>query len=164
MPHPQAIDGFEFARCNSRLRGSRQVGEFPRLRGSLYATDGVLDYEIEGLPQVQGRPAIRLRVQGRLALQCQRCLGRLEFALRSEAVLLLYADEAELAALPVEAEGPERIVAAEELPVLELVEDEVLLAIPYAPRHETCRSHAGDVPVTSQRPFAALRALMGGKR
>ncbi len=164
MPHASAIDGFEFARCGSKLSGSRPAGEFPRLRESLVSAQGVIQYALEGLPLVQGRPALRLQVSGDLELQCQRCLGRLAFRLQSEALLLLYADEQELAAVPVEAEGPERVVAGSEMPVLGLVEDEVLLAVPYAPRHEQCASREADAVSAPRRPFAGLRALIGGKR
>jgi len=164
MPHASVIDGIEFARRSSKLSGSQPVSTLARVRENLLAAEGALRYEIEGLPQVQGRPALRVQVGGVLALRCQRCLGRLDFDLNSESLLLLYEAEAELAALPVDAEGPERIVARKEMPVLELLEDEVLLAVPYAPRHEECGPRAGDAPAATQRPLAGLRALMGGKR
>ena len=164
MPHASVIDGIEFARSNSRLGGRRPVSDLVRIRENLLTAEGTLEYAIEGLPQVQGRPALRVQVSGALVLQCQRCLGRLDHEVRSDSLLLLYGDEAELAALPVEVDGPERIVARKEMPVLELLEDEVLLAVPYAPRHEKCKSRAGDAPAAQQRPFAGLRALMGGKR
>lgn len=162
MPHALVIDGFEYARSGAGLSGDWQVKDFPRLRDALYVSHGTLHYALQGLPQEQGRSALRLSVEGTLQLTCQRCLGPLEFALRSEALLLLYGDEAEIAVL--DAEGPERIVAEREMSVLDLVEDEVLLAIPIAPRHEQCRSREGDASAAQQRPFAGLRALMGGRR
>ena len=164
MPHAPVIDGFEFARSGSRLSGNRPAFDFRRLREGLPTVDGTLDYELQGLPQEHGRPALRLSVGGSLQLICQRCLAPLEFELRSESLLLLFADEAEIAALPVEPEGPEFVVAARDMSVLDLVEDEVLLAVPYAPRHEQCKSRKGEAPAAQQRPFAGLKALMGGKR
>ena len=164
MPQLPVIDGFEFARSGSRLSGDWPAKDFRRLHEGFHAPEGTLHYALEGLPLEQGRPALRVSVTGRLRLTCQRCLGPLEFELKSEALLVLFAQEAELAGLPVEVEGPERIVAQREMSVLDLVEDEVLLAVPYAPRHEQCSPRAGDVPVAPQRPFAGLRALMGGKR
>lgn len=164
MPQLPVIDGFDFARSGSRLSGAWPVRDFRRLREGLYAPEGTLHYDLQGLPVEQGRPALRVSVAGRLQLICQRCLGPLEYDLRSEALLVLFAQEAELAGLPVEVDGPERIVAQREMPVLELVEDEVLLAVPYAPRHEQCSSREGVASAALQRPFAGLRALMGGKR
>ena len=164
MLHAPVIDDFEFVRSGSRLSGKWQVKDFPRLRDELYATHGTLHYALRGLPQEQGQPALRLGVEGTLQLMCQRCLGPLDFALRLQALLLLYGHEAEIAVLEADAEGPERIVAEREMSVLDLVEDEVLLAIPIAPRHEQCRSREGDASAARQRPFAGLRGLMGGKR
>lgn len=163
MPQQPVIDGFEFALSGSRLSGDWPATVFQRLREVLYVAEGTLHYELQGLPEQQGRPALRLRVAGRLQLICQRCLGPLEFDVKSEALLVLFAQEAELAGLPVEVDGPERIVAHREMSVLDLVEDEVLLAVPYAPRHEQCSSREGDAPAAPQRPFAGLRALLGGK-
>jgi uncharacterized protein len=163
MPQLPVIDGFEFARSGSRQSGDCAAKDFRRLLEALYASEGTIHYELQGLPQELGRPALRLSVAGQLQLICQRCLGPLRFDLHSETLLLLFAAEAELAAVPIEAEGPERIVAGREMPVLDLVEDEVLLAVPYAPRHEQCSTHDGDAPAAPQRPFAGLRALLGGK-
>jgi len=163
MPQLPVIDGFEFARSGSRQSGDCAAKDFRRLIGALYTPESTIHYELQGLPQELGRPALRLNVAGRLQLVCQRCLGPLQFDLRSETQLLLFAEEAELAALPIEAEGPERIMARREMPVLDLVEDEVLLAVPYAPRHEQCSTRDGHAPDAPQRPFAGLRALLGEK-
>jgi uncharacterized protein len=164
MPHVPVIDGFEFARSGARKSGDWRVEDFPRLRDELYAAEGTLHYSLQGLAEEQGRPALRMKVEGTLQLKCQRCLGPLDFDLCSEAQLLLFEDELELAALAVDAEGPECIVAQREMRVLDLVEDEVLLALPIAPRHEQCRPREGDAPAAQQRPFAGLRALIGGRR
>lgn len=163
MPQLPVIDGFEFARSGSRQSGDCAAKDFRRLLEALYAPEGTIHYELQGLPQELGRPALRLRVAGRLQLICQRCLGPLQFELRSETQLLLFAEDAELAAAPIEADGPERIVASRDMPVLDLVEDEVLLAVPYAPRHEQCTTRDGHAPGAPQRPFAGLRALLGEK-
>ena len=93
---------------------------------------------------------------------CQRCLGTLEYPLHIEALLLLAATQAEVDAEPLEAEGPESIVAGREMPVQALVEDEVLLAIPIAPRHGECAGAAKAAAGAKTTPFAGLRGLMGG--
>ena len=113
----------------------------------------------------RGRPALRLKVDGALQLVCQRCLGALEYPLHIEVSLQLAATQAEIDAEPLEAEGPERIVAGREMPVRDLVEDELLLAIPLAPRHERCAGRRGaGARERRQSPFAGLRGLVGGTR
>jgi uncharacterized protein len=164
MSHQPVIDGLEFARAGSRLQGEWPVVEFPRLRDALRAETRSLRYELQGVPEAQGRPALRLKVEGTLALVCQRCLGALEFPLRIGVQLYLAASQEEIDAAPLEAEGPESIVAGKEMQVRALVEDEVLLAIPIAPRHEACERRGADAAGTQQTPFAALRGLISNTK
>ncbi len=162
-PQP-VIDGLEFAKSGSRLQGIWPVADFARLRDALLSNEGSLRYELRGVPEHQGRPALRLRVDGALQLVCQRCLGALEYPLRVEVALLLVATQREIDAEPLDAEGPESIVAGKEMQVRELVEDEVLLAIPIAPRHDACAGSAVEKAGTRPTPFAELRGLMSGTK
>jgi len=164
MSHQPVIDGLEFARTGSKLQGSWQVADFPRLRDALHSDAGTLRYELAGIPEERGRPALRLSLRGALSLTCQRCLGAMEFPLHIEVSLLLAASQAEIDAEPLEAEGPERIVAGKEMPVRELVEEELLLAIPIAPRHERCAGQAALGKEAVRSPFSGLRGLMSGTK
>lgn len=160
MLHRPLIDAFEFARSASRLRGNWPIADFPRLQGVVQPGQGAVSYHLEGVPQEQGRPALRLHVAGTLRLTCQRCLGALEHSLNCDAVLLLFASESDVAAVPVEAEGPDCIVATKDMPVRDLIEEEVLLAIPYAPHHEWCQPRTREEAAARPGAFADLRALL----
>jgi fatty acid/phospholipid biosynthesis enzyme len=70
----------------------------------------------------------------------------------------------EIDAEPIEAQGPERIVAGREMPVHDLIEDELLLAIPIAPRHEHCAERNAPAAGAKHAPFAGLRGLLGGTK
>jgi len=164
MSHHPVIDGLEFAKAGSRLQGEWPVAEFLRLHDALRSTAGTLRYEVRGVPEEQGRPALRLKVDGTLQLVCQRCLGALEYPLRIEVSLRLAATQQALDAEPLDADGPESIVAGKEMQVQALVEDEVLLAIPLAPRHESCKGGLADAVGARQTPFTALRGLIGGTK
>lgn len=164
MSRQPVIDGLEFAKSGAKLQGAWPIAELPRLRDALRAAEGTLSYELRGVTQTQGRPALRLRVEGTLPLVCQRCLGALEFPLHLEVALLLAATQAEIDAEPLAAFGPESIVAGREMPVQTLVEDEVLLAIPIAPRHPACDGAGKDAAGARQTSFAALRGMMGNTR
>jgi uncharacterized protein len=164
MSHQPVIDGLEFARTGSKLQGAWPVADFARLRDMLRTDDGTLQYKLLGVAQERGRPALQLRVGGMLQLVCQRCLGALEFPLHIDVSLQLAATQAEVDAQPLEAEGPEQIVAGREMPVRELVEDEVLLALPLAPRHERCAGSQARAAGGEKSPFAGLRGLVGGSR
>jgi len=160
MLHRPLIDAFEFARSAGRLAGEWPVSDFPRLQGVVHSDRGTLPYTVEGVPQEQGRPALRLHVGGTLQLTCQRCLGALEYPLDADAVLLLFENESEIAAVPVDAEGPDCIVAAKDLQVRDLIEEEVLLAIPYSPHHEGCQPRTREEAAARPGPFADLRTLL----
>ena len=160
MPHPPVIDGLEFARTGSKLEGTWPVAGFARLRDSLYAGVGAIRYAIEGIAREQGYPALRVMIGGELQLVCQRCLGALGFPLSIAVFLELAVTQAEVDAVPVEPDGPERIVAGREMRVHDLIEDELLLALPIAPRHESCQGKAAGAAREMQSPFAGLRGIL----
>jgi uncharacterized protein len=165
MLRQPVIDGFEFARTGAKLQGEWPVADFPRLQDALHSKAGDLRWSLRGVPQEQGRPALRLELEGSLQLVCQRCLGPLAFPLRIAVSLQLAASQAEIDAEPIEAgEGPERIVAGREMPVHDLIEDELLLALPIAPRHEQCAGKGAEEAGGRQSPFAGLRQMVGNTR
>ena len=161
MSHqPALIDGFEFAAAGAKQQGTWAVGDFPRLRDMLASDAGEIRYEIEGVSDSRGRPALRVRLNGALQLRCQRCLEPMRFDVDSDETLVLAATQAEIDAEPVDPDSPDRLLAAEEVRVRDLLEDELILALPYAPRHEGCEvgAEAGDGEKIS--PFAGLRGML----
>ena len=160
MPHRPTIDGYEFATTGARLDGVWSLADFSRLRPALLSDAGEIEYSLKGVSDAQDRPALQLTIRGALQLRCQRCLAPLEFPLRVESVLALARSQAEIDALPVEAEGPDWVVAGKGMEVHDLLEDELLLAVPYAPRHEHCRAQGRTGTAVSLSPFAALRGML----
>ncbi|MFL6573284.1 MAG: YceD family protein [Burkholderiales bacterium] len=164
MPQPQpVVDGFEFASAGASLSGALPIRDFPRLHDMLAGTEGEVAYEVEGVRDARGRPALRLKLRGRLNLRCQRCLEALPFEVRADEVLVLAGTQAEIDAEPADVDSADRVVAAKEMPVRELVEDELILALPYAPRHAACSARASTDAADKFSPFAGLRGLMHGK-
>jgi uncharacterized protein len=164
MSQPQpVIDGFEFASAGRSLRGVLPIRDFSRLHDLLAADDGEVAYEVDGLRDEHGRPSVRVRAQGTLQLRCQRCLEALPFEVRADEVLVLAASQAEIDAEPEDVHGADRVVATKEMPVRELIEDELILALPYAPRHAGCIGGAAQGAVDRSLPFAGLRGLIRGK-
>ena len=165
MSHQQpVIDGFEFASAGASKQGVWPLGDFPRLRDLLAADAGEVAYELDGVRDELGRPSLRLRVRGTLQLRCQRCLEALPFEVQAAALLVLAQTLAEIHAEPADAYAADRVVAGKEMPVRDLIEDELILAVPYAPRHESCTARPSpDVAGDKPSPFAGLRGLMSGK-
>lgn len=134
------IDSLEFARAGQSLSGSLPVSGFARLRDSLFDVGGEVRFSVKGGHDERQRPVLTLEITGLLHLQCQRCLGGLDYPLQlSGSVLLVSAGET--AEGLAEGGDDDWIDAGPTLDLAELVEDEILLGLPYAPRHETgiCR-------------------------
>jgi uncharacterized protein len=161
MPHRPVIDGFEFAATQASLDGVWPLTDFPRLQPLLLSDAGQIEYSLKGVSDPQDRPALQLTIRGALELRCQRCLAPLEFPLRVGAVLALARSQAEIDALPVEVDGPDWVVAGKSMEVHDLLEDELLLAVPYAPRHEHCAAQARAGATESLSPFSELRGMLG---
>src|SRR5690349_3799902 len=138
MSHQPVIDGFEFASAGATQQGGLPLSGFPRLRDMLASDEGEVAYQLKGVRDERGRPSLRLRVDGTLQLRCQRCLGAMDFEVKADELLVLAATQAEIDADPADVDAPDRVLAAKEMSVASLVEDELILAVPYAPRHDEC--------------------------
>lgn len=160
MSHQPVIDGFEFASAGATQQGAWRLSDFPRLRDVLATDAGEVKYEIGGVRDERGRPALRLKVSGMLALRCQRCLEPMPFEVKTDEILVLAATLAEIHAEPADAYAADRVVAGKEMALRELIEDELILAVPYAPRHESCTAAGAQDGAEKVSPFAGLRGLM----
>lgn len=164
MPaHQPVIDGFEFASAGATQQGTWPLGDFPRLRDILATDGGEVAYEISGVRDERGRPGLRLKVRGSLRLRCQRCLESMPFEVQTDETLVLAATLDEIHAEPADAHAADRVVAGKEMALRELVEDELILAVPYAPRHESCTAAGTAHGAEKVSPFAGLRGLMRDK-
>jgi len=163
MSHQPVIDGFEFASAGAKQQGVWPLSDFPRLRDMLATDGGEVAYEISGVRDERGRPSLRVRVRGTLQLRCQRCLEAMPFEVQTDEMLVLAATVAEIHDEPADAHAPDRVVAGREMSVRDLVEDELILAVPYAPRHESCNGRAALGADAKASPFAGLRGLLRHK-
>ena len=155
------IDSLEFARTGESLTGSLPVAALTRLQDSLFDDRGEVGFEVRGGRDALGRPVLTLEISGVLHLRCQRCLGAVDFAMRFTNTLLLVSRAAD-SGEPDEVEA-EWIEASAELDVAGLVEEEILLSLPYAPRHGEgqcppgARAAAGGDKTTAFAKLAVLK-------
>lgn len=91
-------------------------------------------WHIAGIRNDDGRPALELTLRGALPLTCQRCLETFEWPLQQQTHVLLARDDAELKALD-ETTDDEVILGSKPIGAHALVEDELLLSMPFAPVH-----------------------------
>ena len=155
MSQAGVIDGLQFARGAGTLSGTLALAQLRRLAEMRCATKG-LSYAISGRTDAEGRCWIRISASGALALECQRCLGPLDFRLALGSELLLTQDEREIANA---GDDCDRVLAGRQMEVSKLVEDEVLLALPMSPVHDRCGGRQGSAADRRPSPFAALAKL-----
>ncbi len=160
------IHSVEFAREGGELNGVIPLKSMARLHDQLASLEGQVQWHLTGGVDKIERPFLRLQVKVDLELVCQRCLKAMPFRIGADTVLVQFPDEETLDAAVAQDEDLEGILFEPELDVEMLVEDEVLLALPYAPRHETC-DPTGDKKVSAgnakPNPFAVLAQLKTGK-
>lgn len=130
---PQRFDAIRLAREHGVVEGSVDPHELDRVSDQLTGP-GRVDWRIEGTSDPSGRPALRIRLRGSVTLECQRCLADFASPIDVATEVLLARDDAELAALDADS-SLEVVLAAGPLDPLALVEDELVLALPFAPRH-----------------------------
>lgn len=153
------IDSLEFARGGRRLEGVLRLAGLSRLRDLLVVPEGELSVSLEGWRDGDGKSWLRLAVSGEPVLQCQRCLGGVRFPLVIDSVLQLVGLEEEWPDEDLADDSADAIEADKALSVAPLVEEEVLLALPIAPRHEQCEPPLAADDDHGLSPFAALAAL-----
>ena len=134
MSQAEVIDGLQFARAALERRGRVGMERLPRLAQLRCSTEG-LEYRLRGGRAGNGKPCLRLSVVGSLGLVCQRCLDPIQVPIVIDAELQLAENAREISEADDEID---RVMVSRHMDVAGLVEDEVILALPMAPRHEEC--------------------------
>lgn len=158
------IDAFEFSRLKERREGDVPVVSMARLAAETVNTSASLHWSLQGGSDTLNHPQLIMSVSGSVELMCQRCMTPLKFAIESESILILAKDEEradEIDTLLAD-DSIDVIVGSKTLNVLELIEDEALLALPLAPKHDVCPDNAAlnDLMVTKKpSPFDVLKGM-----
>jgi uncharacterized protein len=132
----------------------------PRLQDLLASPRGAVNFILRGMAGRDGNPMLELELDGSCQMRCQRCLGEMTYPVKLVSHLLLV-PENELDEF-VDEEGEMDCIAADShLDVQDLIEDEILLSLPFAPRHPAgvCRSAVNEFNSAGENPFAVLSGL-----
>ena len=169
---PELVDPWRSAGQNRSFSGRVELGQLHRLTGALHAVSGDAEFDLVFSRDEQRRPRISGFVRATLSLQCQRCLDEMLLPVDVDLNLAVIEVSAEAERLPEDVDP----VQVEEgmLRLLDIVEDELILAIPQVPMHsqgecdiERAESAPEPVPVDSEEdeseqeenPFAVLAGL-----
>jgi len=132
------IDSLEFVREAGQLSGRIAISALGRVADSLAEDSGALECVVKGERDQDGNSILILDVSGTLLLRCQRCLESMPHALQIDRRLLLVAPGAVWPDDELESDEFDAVEASKTLALMPLIEEEVLLALPIAPRHQVC--------------------------
>ena len=149
---------------SQRYMGELLVKALPRLAKALADDSGSLQVEIVAT-RVLRRAAMVGNIQGQVNLQCQRCDRPYAYRLKTAVDLRLVSSDEEEKQLLKNCEP--YWVHDDSLQLHEMIEDEVLLALPMLPRCNSCENSVQAAPLKPERdeqsnrenPFAALKKL-----
>ena len=161
MSQRVVIDSLAFARENGSLQGELPVASLTRVLDLLADSAGDVGYRVQGSMSPRNRPQLTLQVDGTLSVCCQRCLEGIDYPVRIRSLLELVKDEEELTQEEIEDDSKDFLAARNELDVVELIEDEVILDLPPAPRHESCTLPEAGRQAEKVSPFSVLKGLKG---
>ena len=132
---PESVDAWRTVTARRIFQGRIGLDTMPRLAESLADTAGECEYWIGFDRDELGVAFLELRAEATLPLVCQRTLNRFELPVTIGQRLGLIRDEREEAALP-EGYEPVLVPADGALRLADMIEDELILAVPVVPLSE----------------------------
>lgn len=164
---PESVDAWRMVSARRSFQGVLPIAAMRRLSDALAGTEGEARYELDFGRDEFGSAYLDVRVAAPLTLLCQRSLEPFVLPVTVDGRLGLIRREHEEASLPP---GNEPLLVAEDgkLALVDVIEDELLLALPLVPVNPDSKlpdevvapppeEHSGEG--RSDNPFAILREL-----
>lgn len=168
MPTDQlhSINPLRLAKAGECIGGNFRLDSMERLRGLVLDYDDKIEYSLSFSIDESGLCAIDSEISGTVTMECQRCLKPFVVEIQKRNLLGLVNDKDEMEALAAEYEP--LLLDEELLAIDDLIEDELLLAIPLSPLHpvEKCSGQKELDRINAEakpRPFAILASLQKDK-
>ncbi len=153
------IDTARFCKDGTSLLGTFTEADLPRLAAEVLPNTGFsVDWTADGVSP----DLLDLTLKGVVQMKCQRCLGAMAEPIDASYRFQFVKDEATAQAQDEAQDEVDTLVHSREFDLHELIEDEVLMAMPFVSLHEVC-PEAGAVaflPTDAKpNPFAVLKNL-----
>ncbi len=179
---PKTVDLRRFAREIQRVDGAFAIRRLVRLIEGLPEQplvrevsvaakqgSGVVWFSLTGQMQVGRKPQVLLKVQAQILLTCQRCMQPLTYIANESVLFDVVRQESALNdvndAEPFDPDTPEELVADPRFDIEQLIEDQLILAVPYVPKHDSCSAASSPAQEETETPrvspFGSLAALKG---
>ncbi|MCF7520516.1 YceD family protein [Neisseria sp. ZJ106] len=163
MLDPNLIEPETFAAEKQILQGSFMLSELDeRVWSHEFPADknSTVSFTLKGGRDNLQRLFLDLELTGEMPLTCQRCIQPMPFSLNEAGRIVLFDNEEKLDEAMLSDEELEGMVIEKTLDVRQLIEDQILMALPFSPRHEDCGNRAlNEVNRDKPNPFAVLAGL-----
>ena len=143
------------------------ISELPRVSEAVLADSGPVQADFEFKNAQKGIVLADGALSGSVKLRCQRCLDQMDVALDSRLRLALLVNENQLEFVPADYEP--LMIADGAIRLVDLIEDEILLLLPIAAKHnendcgplnENLKSLHEPAKAETTAPFANLAEMM----
>ena len=131
---PVQIDPIRLAVSRQQLHGELEISRLTRLSELLTSNEGVVKIQLDFDVDVNKIHYVRGSIEADVSMCCQRCLKTMPWHLKTDVSLAFIAHEHKIDELVAEYEP--YILDADPVVLSDLIEDEVLLALPQVPLHE----------------------------
>ncbi len=135
IPLPHKIDPITLAHKGASLTGTVALHELPRVFKQLCLGDGEVQVVFEFGKDLKNYYFIKGHIVTELSLQCQRCLQPVNYKIESHFCLSPVKDSKAAADLPSDYEP--LIMTDKTISILDMVEEEIILNLPIAVKHDT---------------------------
>ena len=163
MRLPRQVDPHKLSVQEAHLQGEVPTAGMERLAGAVMGQNESAAVDLVFRRDEMNRCIVEGKVSLAVTMRCQRCLGEVEEQLESDMIFGVVREDDRAAALPKWLDP--WLVAGDDADLYELIEDELLLALPIVAFHdeENCpgRGHysTGEVEEARDNPFSVLKAL-----
>ncbi len=134
------FDNVQFAKNGQTITGSISSDNLKRTAEILEELSGSLDYTITGSIDDKNKPILTIRIYGKITTLCQNCLEKLDIPIDCSNIVAVFYNESDMdnALFGDEAGYDDGILADANFDIESFVEDELIMSLPIAPKHETC--------------------------
>lgn len=162
----ELIDPLSLATKGRDIEGRISLAKLARLAPSLRSTEGEAEASLRFGIDAGGMPNVSGHVRATLILQCQRCMQNMTHEVDAQIRLGIVTSRKAAENLP-EYYDPLLVVSGEEIQAADIVEDELILALPVVAMHEAAECPAGktipqqlsEAAPKRENPFAVLAEL-----
>lgn len=169
---PQYVDPRRLSIQGKTLTGSVDASLCSRVKEAVKEINSSINVSLSFYLEDQGRKIVNIKASGSVKVICQRCLSSMPLQLECDTILCIVWSEEEADALPKNLEA--WILPEDKGNLIDLIQDELLLALPFIAYHKKEECNPLDTKIVSKglnnktkevktksSPFEILKSLKG---